>query len=1094
MIRKNKIILLMFFIISIYSYSEKGKYIEAVSGFVQVDFEKEEFFAKDGLKLQYEDIQIQANRIKKENDENVLKAYDKVIFKQGDNKVEAESIDIDLDSKVAKITKGKSFTDDIYYGGEEIVAKFPDEAVATDSYFTTCSNEREETHYRFETKKLKIYPGDKIIAYNTFLYIKKYPVMWFPIYVTSLKKETKAPLFPKIGSDEEFGKYIIWGLDYGRDAQYLNGSVALKWSEKKGLLINSLENTYKINKDSTGKLVLRDTFLIPKGDYEKQWKFQLTHKHKTEKMNFDLDYKNESTNTINELDADDQEDKTTSKEKKLIRAKLKGDFKKIGFKKDLSGSVDVEYTNSEELVKELIEEASEDRDDQDEFDNDLKTILKLTKDNRNYKLFGHYENISDLDPGSDASDLLSYKDQKEFEVDLKKYKIDTHYNIEEQDLWRTLTLSEQENDSVIEKKEEELGYDLKTVKKYDLKKKEERDITIGDYNIFDTKFKWGMEAHKTDSYEKLNRDKNEDGEYFNTADIIESKKEDQNGVLTLKHTSRALSIGKGQTYEYKKKEDGEEIEADSSYLTLGVSDSKIPLYFLNDLNVAYNLRKDWYVEKDELEKHEYNLKQNQILYNNSDSFERMFDLKIENKLGYKHQFYKYELAERDLSEETLTEQEIEEKRLDGKKMIKEYSEGVGLDLGNSRTDYNYKLTKEHDALKENWLKQKNIANDLELKINNKKIFDLNLDNMYKYEEDGYENYKKDDIKVDVNGDGKKITFSRSYTLDKDISGEDDEKFVAKIIENEDKSFNYGIDKWDFKYSIGKRNTNQKTLKTEEFGSITDIDTSEYAIRYDMGKEITKKIEIIYRDVEDNLNEEGSKGEFDFNFNYLDKGEEKKLKEKEKMEEEIQNLELKAEEKEEINRLLEESEKKDLAFNLMSLTEDEEKKTDDKSKKIVLNLDLDHNKKYYEDHTYLKSLTNLVFNLETKYKRKEFGYKYTQTRGTDLSEITKKEHIQYFKYYFGEKDYEWNLGYDITFNDVIEEKGNRLSDYGITLGHKIHCTDFELAYERDWNLTDEEYDTKWTFKFWISAFPEKKFQLHKEEDENGDPKLESEFGI
>ncbi|OQY08207.1 MAG: hypothetical protein B6I28_04975, partial [Fusobacteriia bacterium 4572_132] len=327
--RKGKIKLLIFLIISILAFGEKGQYIEAVSGFVQIDFEKEEFFAEDGLKLKYDDIKIQANRIKKEKDKNELKAYDKVIFKQGDNKVEAESIDVNLDTKVAKITNGKSFTDDVYYGGREIVAKFPDEVEATDSYFTTCSNEREKTHYRFETKKLKIYPGDKIIAYNTFLYIKKYPVMWFPIYITSLKKKTKAPLFPKIGSDEKYGKYIIWGLDYGRDAKYLNGSIALKWSEKKGLLINSLENSYEINEKSNGKLILRDTFLIPKGDYEKQWKFQWTHKHKSEKINLDLDYKNESTNTINELEADETGDKETSKEKKLVRAKIKSDFKKL---------------------------------------------------------------------------------------------------------------------------------------------------------------------------------------------------------------------------------------------------------------------------------------------------------------------------------------------------------------------------------------------------------------------------------------------------------------------------------------------------------------------------------------------------------------------------------------------------------------------------------------------------------------------------------------------------------------------------------------------------------------------------------------------
>ncbi|MGM0508584.1 MAG: hypothetical protein ACQERZ_05400 [Fusobacteriota bacterium] len=1095
MLKKSTIYFFIFLISSLtYGASEN---IEAVSGNVQVDFENEEFYAEDGLKLQYEDIKIQANRIKKEDDKNELKAYDKVIFNQGENTVEADSIDVNLDTKIAKIYDGKSFTDDVYYGGEKIVAEFPDEVEATNSYFTTCSNEEEHTHYKFKTKTLKIYPGDKIIAYNTFLYIGKYPVMWFPIYISSLKKKTKAPLFPKIGSDEEFGKYIIWGLDYGRESQYLNGSLALKWSEKQGLLINSWENAYEITDKSTGKLTLRDTFIIPKGDFEEQWKFQWTHKHKEENQDFDWDYKNESTNTINELKADDQEGKSKTNEKKLIRAKLKGDFKKLGPSDDISGNVDIEYTNSENLVKQLIDDALEDLDDQEEFDNDLRTILKLTKDNRRHKLFGHYENISDLDPGSHSSDTLSYKDKQEYQVNLKTYKIDMHYNIEDKDVWKKLSLSEQENDSVIQAKEEDLGYDLKTIKQYDFKKLEEYDLKLGNYNILDTKFKWGMDFHKKDSHDLLNRDKNADGEYFNQATIIEKKEQDENANFTLKHTSRTLKIGVGQNIEYEKEDNGDEIDEDSSYLTLSLSDSKIPLYVLDDLNAEYKLRKDWFIEKDELEEHFYKVKQNQVVYDNKSDYSRNVDLKLTNNIGYEHKFFNYDLGERDLTEDGMSAEEVKEERLTRKEMTKKYTETFNIDLGNTSTKYDFVLSKNHDAFKEEWLKKKDISNGIEFKLDNKRKFKLDVDNLYEYEEDGYNKRKKDDIGINVNAFDKKIGFDSTLDVRRDSSGEGEDKFTKKVTENDDKGFSYGLEDWDFKYSIGTRRTKEKSTKDDDFEIKSETETTEYKIKHNMGDEITKEFEVIYRDIEDKIVENNSNGKFDFNFKYLDKGEVTE-EEEEEVKEEDDFLELGEEERAEIERILQEDKRKDLGFNLMGLTEDEIEEDDDESKEFIFNLDLDHNKEYNKNNKYLDSLTNLKIRLKAKYKRKEFNYSYTQNRDIDntdnTSELTLKKHTQSFKYYFGKKDYEWNVGYDITFNDIIEDDENRITDYGINIGHKIHCTDFEIGIERDWNKTDEEYDTVWTFKFWITAFPDKKLLLHRKENEDGEQQIDSEFGI
>ncbi len=71
-------------------------------------------------------------------------------------------------------------------GGRDLEQVSEEEYVVQDGVFTTCS--LVPPHYRFTARRLRIFPGKRIIAYGVVLRIRNVPVMYIPVFRRSLQK------------------------------------------------------------------------------------------------------------------------------------------------------------------------------------------------------------------------------------------------------------------------------------------------------------------------------------------------------------------------------------------------------------------------------------------------------------------------------------------------------------------------------------------------------------------------------------------------------------------------------------------------------------------------------------------------------------------------------------------------------------------------------------------------------------------------------------------------------------------------------------------------------------------------------------------
>ena len=693
-------------------FAKEGLIIESVAEQAEINFEDQTFEAEGGLKTKYQDVQMVANKMKKVKDRDILIAYDKIVFKQGANTVEAETLELDLDNKNVRAKDGKSSTkvvggknprhDELYYGGEMFEALFPNKAIVKNAFMTTCHGAvtgKENAHYYIQARKMVAYLGKRVVAYNAMLYIKGVPVMWFPMYITSLKTSVdSAPLFPKFGSDAKYGTHMIWGFDYGeQDSKWLNGSLALNLSENRGLSVDTWHNKYTIEKGKNyGDLRLKDTIFTDGDQSKKQHNFEHEHHYDNEKGKLNWAYKNKSLDAMNNWSKEEREkykEEGGTRTNELYRYyKLKSDFKNLRKDGDLDISTNIEWTEDKDIVKEMSrlenEELAESEIDPQEKDIKLTKEVSLTKRDKGnrYLLNMSYKENEDLNPGNKEGDTYSHDNKEEYKLKLNKLGIDMKYSKTDKDLWRNLTTEElilisdsvdvkhgeidSDSDVLIDgavkgidsvNKLSDLE-DMYTVPKYVEDKTESKTLTLGEYKILKTKAKWKLVITEREHGKKLSQAtyvnaQNEEVK-FNTDDLIEESGTDSSQELTLSHITRRIKYKQSETTKRKIEIGEEDINEEYSSESITISDSKIPIHPGGYINATATYKLDNFLEKDKREEKSYNLKLKSDIYDNRKIYSRFADVKLSNEVSYGEKWASYEYGNRveyeNLEENTRT--------------------------------------------------------------------------------------------------------------------------------------------------------------------------------------------------------------------------------------------------------------------------------------------------------------------------------------------------------------------------------------------------------------------------------------------------------
>ncbi len=157
--------------------------------------------------------------------------------------LEAEKLTYNFETKKGDTIKAKIRSSPYYYYGDKAKRVSEEQFVVRDGYFSSCNYDH--PHFRMKSKRVEIFPGDKVVSRGNTFYWMNVPFFYLPRYSHSLKDPFMKVQF-QVGKTSDWGVYLLsaWRHD-------LNDNVRLRlyldWRERWGFA-----DGFGINYDSEG--------------------------------------------------------------------------------------------------------------------------------------------------------------------------------------------------------------------------------------------------------------------------------------------------------------------------------------------------------------------------------------------------------------------------------------------------------------------------------------------------------------------------------------------------------------------------------------------------------------------------------------------------------------------------------------------------------------------------------------------------------------------------------------------------------------------------------------------------------------------------
>ena len=200
-------------------------------GTVEYFTERNEVTATDNVTVDFKGTKLRTDRLsvntitKDAVAEGNVRIEDKGAIMQGDR------ITYNFNTKKG-IVSNSEFISEPYFGKTESIERVSDtEFIAYNGFATTCGFNN--PHYRIGSKKVQVFPKDKIRTKNDTFYIRNTPLMHLPFYNHSLKDPLiHVQLSP--GKSKDWGPYMLSAWRYNL-ADNLSGRIYLDYRDALGV-------------------------------------------------------------------------------------------------------------------------------------------------------------------------------------------------------------------------------------------------------------------------------------------------------------------------------------------------------------------------------------------------------------------------------------------------------------------------------------------------------------------------------------------------------------------------------------------------------------------------------------------------------------------------------------------------------------------------------------------------------------------------------------------------------------------------------------------------------------------------------------------
>ena len=182
--------------------------------------------------LKYQNIVLEADNVWADFDTNLLRAVGNVHLRVGNEDTLAGELIYNLETKKGIVRSGTMYNEPWYYQGKEILKVEEKESMINKASLTTCP--LKYPHYYFQASKIIVHIDKELIAKHVVLKIGGIPLLYLPVYRRDLRKDKRAKVIVKLGTDSYQGNYINVILPVARRFRY-DGALLFEYTSRRGM-------------------------------------------------------------------------------------------------------------------------------------------------------------------------------------------------------------------------------------------------------------------------------------------------------------------------------------------------------------------------------------------------------------------------------------------------------------------------------------------------------------------------------------------------------------------------------------------------------------------------------------------------------------------------------------------------------------------------------------------------------------------------------------------------------------------------------------------------------------------------------------------
>ena len=214
-------------------FSPQKAKVEAVADSIEYDRKAKKIIARGNVVLRHENTQVTGDYGEVETEtEKVFAKGHVIVYHKGQAIAKGETIYYDFANNTASFPNGRALTVPWFITGEDIQQVREGVRVVENGTISTCNYEK--PHYDIRAKKVTIYEGDKMVAWNVKIYALGKPIFWWPYLVIPIRNTLDLPFQVSAGYNSRFGAYIE--LTKGiAITDNISGKLHLDWRSKRGV-------------------------------------------------------------------------------------------------------------------------------------------------------------------------------------------------------------------------------------------------------------------------------------------------------------------------------------------------------------------------------------------------------------------------------------------------------------------------------------------------------------------------------------------------------------------------------------------------------------------------------------------------------------------------------------------------------------------------------------------------------------------------------------------------------------------------------------------------------------------------------------------